>query len=76
MFDKYLDLSSIKNHPAHRQIVYSQIRKSPKSINFEISLKKRGYISLSLDFSSKDPKFPKDPDQPSALPRKIAKSPE
>ena len=77
MLDKNLDLTDIKKHQAHHQIIYSQVQKSPKSIYLEMPFKKRDHTSLSLEFSSKDPKFPKTLDRPIAIPlRKLTKSPE
>lgn len=74
MMDIHAELKSIRDHPAHRQIVYSSLQKDLKPTLKEL---KRGiFVSLSVDLSKQFPKVEKTiPDQSIFIPPITSKSP-
>jgi hypothetical protein len=58
MLDKYSDINTIKNHPAHKVIVYTIPEKITKSTQKTIIIKKPIKPNLSLDLTKNIPKMP------------------
>lgn len=68
MLEKYPNMKSIKNHPAHKNLLYTKVLKTPAPKLPSFSIHNSPRVSSSLDFSalkrSKNPSFHNSPLKP------------
>lgn len=55
MLDKYPNLQSIKKHPAHKNLMYTKVLKSPAAKLPMFAIHNSSNVTSSLDFSSLKP---------------------
>ena len=76
MLNKLPDIKTIKNHPAHRQIIYSKLHRSEKPSLRDLSINKLSFVNISVDISRKNRQAENSKNQSISIIPHLSKSPE